>query len=185
MTVVLICCQNGGSPSGGRGDGTGDQKDEANAGFPRDRLIEELKKLKTAFASKDKNRIAAIFDFPMADSTYSIYIEDSSYDKDKQKSEDRLTAEVFLTYFDKIYRAFGIDELDALFRLLPLDSLLQKDTLDVELHNKNKPCYKYYQLNVAGGLVNIVYGSNTNADFTGKPTNPDECEFAVFWSFRF
>src|SRR5688572_933432 len=55
------------------------QADTTQAKVQRQLLIRELKRLKTVFASKDKERIADVFEFPLSDTAAGIYIDDSSF----------------------------------------------------------------------------------------------------------
>src|SRR4051794_21694379 len=44
-------------------------------------LIEELKKLKQTIASNNKEKIADIFEFPISDTAFGIYVDDSIYNE--------------------------------------------------------------------------------------------------------
>src|SRR5688572_6520024 len=75
------------------------QADTTKLKSPRQLLIEELKRLQVAFASKDKQIIADIFPFPLADTAFGIYLDDSSYLQRFRKNGDNTTREMFINYF--------------------------------------------------------------------------------------
>ncbi len=152
-------------------------------------LIKKLKKLKSVFGSNVENQIRIIFHYPVPDSIISlgISLDDSAFRLEYEKNKG-LTEDMFIKHFKMIYRDWRLNELNKLFRYLPLDSLQQKDTLKYYDADKKEPCLKQYFLIVKDSLVMITYGTNGNPGYKGKKSDDeigDECEYDTYWEFLF
>jgi len=158
----------------------------------RQLLIKLLKNIQAVFASNDKEKIAQTFNFPLADTTFSFYIDDSTFQTEYKRNDNRTTKAMFIKYFSKISHNIEFDQLNQLFKQVNLDKLTQKDTLEKELRNNKEKCYKFYHVFVDKDLVTLEFGSNTNNNFADNSKKPkddesfgDECEFSSIWLFHF
>jgi hypothetical protein len=159
----------------------------------RQLLIEELERLKTIIASKDKEKIADIFQFPLSDTTVGIYIDDSTFNAELKESSNNTTRAMFIRFFPQISESLQIDELNQLFKNLKLDNLLYQDTLGHEAYIKTEPCYHSYNIEIEKDLVKLTVGTNANRDYKSKSASEDEspenssemCEHVLWWVFRF
>lgn len=169
------------------------QSDTTAKKSERQLLIEELKRLQTVFASKDKEKIADIFQFPLSDTTVGIYIDDSSFNAQLEKNGGKMTKAMFIRHFSDISESLQTDQINQLLRKINLDRLLQKDTLQNEAIIKTEPCYHYYGVSVDKNLVTLTVGTNSNKDYKSKSVSEDEipenssefCEHVLWWVFRF
>lgn len=153
-------------------------------------LIKELKDIKAALASKDKEKIAGIFEFPVADTALNIYLDDTKYLEDLKKNGDKTTKPLFLKYFKKYYEYMGMEGMNRLFKYINVDGLMQKDSLFHEVRSVKEPCYTGYEVYVEKDMVTLTYRSNTNQNYSSKRAEDDEgfgdeCEYAYIWEFRF
>lgn len=155
-------------------------------------MIQELKRIKAAFASRDKERIADIFPFPIPDSVMGTIEYDSTALKEFNEKGGRTTREMFIKYFDENYKYLQMEQINELFKYLDIDKLNHADTLTHEVRSKKEPCYKYYEIHVSEDAVTFIFGTNGNSEYVDpeKKSNDDEtigdeCEFASFWTFKF
>src|SRR5213083_2822448 len=78
VLITLTACNN---PDTAKVKGTQTEQaiDAAQNKLDRNVLIEELKKLHRIVASNNKEKIAAIFEFPIVDTIFSGYVDDSTF----------------------------------------------------------------------------------------------------------
>ena len=154
----------------------------------RQKLIDALQNLKIVFASRDPEKIGKLFHFPVPDSITSALVDDSTYEAEKNKNNNELTREMFVHYFKSICRDWRLDEMDQLFRHIPLSKLNQQDTISYFAGLKN-PCLKQYFINVDDSLVSIMYGTNHNDNYKSPDKEEDDsgdaCEYDTIWIFQF
>lgn len=159
----------------------------------RQLLIEEIKRLQAVFASGDKSKIADIFEFPLSDTSLSIYINDSTFNAQYEKNDNRVTRALFIRFFTPISESLQTDEINRLFQHLKINDLLQKDSLEYNALIKTEPCYHFYGIDIANDLVTLTVGTNSNKDYKSKSASDDEipensselCEHVLWWVFRF
>jgi hypothetical protein len=169
------------------------QTDTTSNKSERQLLIEELKRLQAVFASKDKEKIADIFQFPLSDTTVGIYIDDSTFNAQLEKNGGKTTRAMFIRHFSDISESLQIAQINELFKKIDIDRLLQKDTLQNEVIIKTEPCYHYYDVSVDRNLVTLTVGTNSNRDYKSKSVSEDEipenssefCDDVLWWVFRF
>jgi hypothetical protein len=155
-------------------------------------LIEELKRLHAIFGSKEREKIADVFPFPLADTILSIYLDDSSYLEQFRKNGNKTTRALFIKYFPQVYRDLQLEQFNQLFKYIIIDSLNSKDTLVQEITIKNEPCYKFYHVYIDKDMVTLEFGTNSNKTYVDKSKKSeddesfgDECEFVSLWLFHF
>ncbi len=156
-------------------------------------LIEELKKLQITVASNDKQDISDIFPFPLSDTAFSIYIDDTTYYEQLKANGNKTTKAMFLQYFKEISESILVDQVNNLFQYINVDSLLHKDTLEYDAYVNTNPCYYSYEIEVANDYVRLRMDMNSNKNYKGKnlseddvPKNSSEiCEHAFWWVFKF
>lgn len=153
-------------------------------------LIEELKRLQSAFATNDKEKIAGIFHFPVVDTAIGIHTTDSSFSAELERNGGMITRAMFIRHYSEISESLQIDQVKELFKNINVDHLLQKDTLEYSVLIKTEPCYYYYSVNVEENMVTLTLGMDENKDYNGKSLAEDEdlsvlCEHVFWWVFRF
>jgi hypothetical protein len=156
-------------------------------------LIEELKKLQKTLASNDKEKITDIFPFPLSDTAFSIYIDDTTYFEQFKANGNHTTKAMFLQYFKEISENILVDQVNNLFQNIHVDSLLYKDALEYEAYIITKPCYYSYEIEVANDNVRLRMDMNSNKNYKSKnlsgddiPENSSEiCKHAFWWVFKF
>ncbi len=155
----------------------------------RTRLIRELKKLRDILSSGDKEKIADIFPFPLADTTLAIFVDDSSFTEQYKINGDKTSRAMFIRHFNEISDMLQLSQLNRFFQLINPDSLFLKDTLTREVRNKKNPCYNYYNRETEPELVKLSFGSNFNEEYKSSTTEAEEsseyCEYTSIWIFRF
>jgi hypothetical protein len=192
--VLLISCNNSDSTKVASNTLTVNQQSDTTSNkSARQLLIEELKRLKAVFASKDKEKIADLFQFPLSDTSVGIYIDDSTFNAQLDKNGGKTTRAMFIRYFSDISESLQIDQLNQLFAKINIDNLLYKDSLEHEIIIKSEPCYHYYGVGVEKDLITLTVGTNSNKDYENKSISEDEipendssiCEHVLWWVFRF
>jgi hypothetical protein len=153
-------------------------------------LMLELRRLKEVFQSGDKNQVADLFPFPAPDTVLSVYLDDSAFAERLQKNNDQLSRDIFLEFYPTLSQAMMVQEMDTLFRVLPLDSLSNRDILEQYFPVKGDPCVRYYRIAIEGDLVVIVTGVDSSKEYVNPETKQqeilsEECESAMVWVFRF
>jgi len=187
LTVVLMltACNNSGTIK------TASDTDSTVSERPL--LIKELKKLKEIIASNDKENIAGIFQFPLSDSAFGIYIYDSLYNEQLKENGNKTTKAMFLQHYKQIYPGIWLDQLNNLLQNIKIDSLLHKDTLQYDAYSKSEPCYYSYQIEVIKKDVTLTMNGKSNTDYKSKDTSEDDipensseiCEHSFWWVFSF
>jgi hypothetical protein len=161
--------------------------------FKRQRLIDELERLQIVFASKEKARIADIFQFPLSDTMIDVYIADSLFNEQFRSNGGMITRAMFVRSFPQISESLQIDELNQLFTIIDVQSLLKKDTAEREVWIKTDPCTKFYGIEIVDNIVTLRTGQGVNRSFVTSPTSEDDvsknssefCEHVLWWVFRF
>ena len=160
-------------------------------------LIAALKELRGRMVSGDEGRIAGLFNFPLPDSVFNLYVDDSLFQQEYTKHGNALTAPMFKTYFKKI--GAGLDSFEPLFVFLNPDSLLRKDTIQHDDIIDTLPYYTNYSIMIDGdSLVSIRFMTGPNGSYTrpgGKvdtakvseeeEEDPSAYEHATGWEFAF
>jgi hypothetical protein len=156
-------------------------------------LIEELKRLRQIIASKNKERIADIFEFPLPDSSFSIFIDDSTFNEQYKSNGNKTTKSMFLHSFKEISESIWLDQLNNLFQHINIDSLSYKDTLEHEAYVETEPCFYSYTIEVVKDSVILRMDMRSNQNYESKKPSDDEipensseiCEHSFWWNFRF
>ncbi|MBW8361454.1 MAG: hypothetical protein K0M56_04630 [Kaistella sp.] len=159
----------------------------------RQKLILELKKLRQTIASSDKEKIADIFEFPLTDESFSIYIDDNSFNEQFNSNGNKTTRTMFLQHYKSISESIWLDQLKNLFHNIAIDSLDHKDTLVYEAYRKTEPCFYSYQIELNKDIVTLRMNMNSNRNYESKtiseeetPENSSEiCEHNFWWIFKF
>src|SRR5690242_832347 len=194
VLVMLVACSNSGmTKDTANTEVTEHFTDTTQNNRKRQILIKELKELNQTIASNDKERIANIFPFPLSDSAFSIYVDDTIYYQQFKANGNQISKPMFLQYFKEIAAGILADEVKNLFKHINVDSLLYKDTLKYNAYSKAEPCYYSYEIDVMKNSVTLRMDMNSNTDYQsnqlsedGIPENSSEiCEHAFWWIFKF
>jgi hypothetical protein len=156
-------------------------------------LIIELKKLRQTITSNNKEQIATIFDFPLSDESFSIYIDEKSFNEQFKSNGNKTTRAMFLEHYKAISESIWLDQLQNLFHNIAIDSLQHKDTLEYEAYIKSEPCFYSYQIELNKDIVTLKMTLNSNRNYQSKthseddiPENSSEiCEHSFWWIFKF
>jgi hypothetical protein len=159
----------------------------------RNTLIKELKKLQKIIATNDKEKIVNIFQFPLSDTAFGIYIDDSLYNEQLKANGNKTTRTMFLQHYKDIYQNIWLDQVNNLFRDIKVDSLLNKDTLEYDDYIETQPCYYSYQIEVNKDSVTLRMDGKSNTDYKIKDSSEDDmpensgeiCEHSFWWVFTF
>lgn len=159
----------------------------------RQLLIGELKKLRHTITSQDKEKIADVFDFPLYDKSYSIYIDDILFNDQFKSNGNRITRSMFLQHYEAISKSIWIDQLKNLFHHIDLDSLSHKDTLAYEAYIKTEPCFYSYRIELNKRSVVLRMDMNSNRNYQSETFSEDDilenssdiCEHTFWWVFKF
>ncbi|MBX3257843.1 MAG: hypothetical protein KF862_27180 [Chitinophagaceae bacterium] len=189
--IALVACNNSDPTKSTSDIETGKEFDTERTA--RQTLIGELKKLQQVVASKNKEKIADIFQFPLSDTAYSIYVDNENYYEQFKNNGNKTTKAMFLSYFKDISESIWLDQLNNLFQSIKVDSLLHHDKLNHDDYLKTQPCYYSYQIEIDKSTVTLSMSMNSNKDYKSKniseyeiPENSSEiCEHAFWWTFIF
>ncbi len=189
--LTLIACNNSDTTRSTTNNQTEQQADTNKS--TRNILIEELKKLQKAVASNDKEKIADIFQFPLSDTAFSIYIDDSTYNELFKTNDSKTTKKMFLQFFKEISSSIQLDQINNLFKHIKVDSLLHKNILQYDAYIKTEPCYYSYKIEVIKDNVTLRMDMASNQNYKSKKTSPEDipenssefCEHNFWWIFRF
>lgn len=159
----------------------------------RKKMILELKKVKQILSSKNKNKIADIFEFPLSKEIFEIYSDDTTFNEQLKANNNKISREIFLQYFKVFSTSFNFKEINKLFELINLEKLLNCDKLEYEAYKKFKPCYNSYLIELTNDTITLSVNSNSNRNFYYKKINEDEvplnsseyCEHNLFWIITF
>jgi hypothetical protein len=127
-------------------------------------LIAALKELRGRMLSGDKTQIASLFNFPLPDSVFNVYVDDSIFQQEYTKHDYALTRQMFNTYFEKL--GAGLPSFGPLFSLLNPDSLLTKDTIEDADITDTLPYFDDYSIIIENdSLVSIRFSTGPNSNF--------------------
>lgn len=192
VSAILAACNSSDRTNSASGTKAVEQHlDKSKAS--RQILIAELKKLQQIIASNNKEKIAEIFPFPLSDTAFSIYIEDSTYNEQFKRNGNSTTKAMFLQHYNKIAASIFVDQVNSLFRHLKLASLLYKDSLQHDAYIKTEPCFYSYKIEVVKDEVTLRMDMNSNQNYKSKKASEDEidenaseiCEHNFWWIFKF
>jgi hypothetical protein len=153
----------------------------------REKLIAALEELSATFASRDPQRLASLFPFPVPDTVLQFYTDDQHFAEAMDQSKGLLTRQIFLDHFSAISESMMIPELDSLFRILPPAGLATTDTLEKTFLVRENPCARYYRMAVEGETIVLVTGIAANEQYQGDNAEggSEACESASVWVFYF
>jgi len=152
----------------------------------RDLIVAGLKQMALAFRDKDVNRIEKYFDFPLADTSLSIYEINEDFDLARKANNGQISRDLFIKNFNDIYDYLQLGDFSDLFKAINLAELKNKNELTGEQHIKDEGCYSSYLVSIEGDTVTLRYG--TNSDEKYREAHPDQeevCGEAAFtWIFK-
>jgi hypothetical protein len=193
VLITLGACNNPDTAKV-KGRQTEQATDSAKSKFDRNVLIEELKKLHRIIASNNKEKIAGIFEFPIVDTIFSDYVDDSTYYDQFKANGDRTTKTMFLQHFKEISISMQFDQVNNLFKKISnIDKLLHKDTLERDTYIESEPCFYSYSIEVDRNVVALRMNMQSNSNYKSRKTSEDDipenssefCEHAFWWKFKF
>ena len=143
----------------------------------KDALIAALKNLHKAIASRDKQQIAALFQFPVPDTVMPTFVDDSTFNAAYEKNNRLLTDTLYNKYFKEITGVWGLGEFSQVFKYLDVTQLRKKDSL-ADSVAKDGAVRIYEIQNAKDSLISINYGvTHTDSDEGG--------EYLISWYFLF
>jgi len=159
----------------------------------RQKLIVELQKLRQTITSNEKEKIADIFEFPLSDESFSIYIDDKSFNEQFKSNGNRTTRVMFLQHYEAISESIWLGQLKNLFHNIDIESLDHKDTLEYEAYIKTEPCFYSYKIELNKDIVTLRMNMNSNRNYKSKTLSEDDipensseiCEHNFWWIFKF
>lgn len=192
LSAMLVACNNSDTTNPTSDTQVVEQQTDTSKSA-RQILIEELKKLRQTIASNDKEKIAEIFTFPLSNTAFSIYIDDSTYYKQFKLNGNTTTKTMFLQDYKEISASILVDQVNNLFRHITIDSLLHKDTLEHAAYIKTEPCFYSYKIEVIKDEVTLRMDMNSNKNYKSKKLSKDDmpensseiCEHNFWWVFKF
>jgi len=157
----------------------------AKTSTDKEKLIAALNRFKLAAETKNKTELAGFFNFPVADSTLTIYDVNDEFDKQRIENGNAMTEKMFSNNFDSLYDYWDFEEFSNLFKYIEISSLNQKDKLEYVHRPKNEGCYFMYHIDVKGNEVTMSYGTNTNDEYLkNHPDDGEVCdEYLSAWVF--
>lgn len=189
ILAFSACTERSGKDEGSAGSsGKGNNKFRSGTlGADQKKLIiAELKQMQEAFGDKDINLIEKYFNFPLAESTLSIYDLNEDFDQARKANGNKISKELFIRNFNDIYDYFQMGSFNDLFKAVKLDDLKHKNELSSENHTEDEGCYSLYHLKIEGDTVKLQYGTNSDQAF--RAAHPDEeevCSESSFeWTFK-
>lgn len=192
VLITLVACNNTDTAKV-KGKQTEQGIDSAKNKLDRNVLIEELKKLHRIIASNNKEKIAGIFEFPIVDTIFSGYVDDSTYYDQFKANGDQTTKTMFLQHFKEISISMQFDQVKNLFKNINVDKLLYKDTLEEDTYIESEPCFYSYSIEVDRNMVVLRMDMKSNSNYKSKKTSEDDipenssefCEHNFWWKFKF
>jgi hypothetical protein len=193
VLITLVACNNSDTTEVKSGQVEEQGTETAKNKSDRKILIEELTRLQQIIASKDKEKIAGIFEFPLSDTSFGIYIDDSTYYEQLKSNGNHTTKAMFLQYFKEISTSIWLDQVNNLFQHVNIDSLLHKNTLKHDAYIKTEPCFYSYKILVDKDRVTLRMDMNSNQNYKSKKASEDDipensseiCEHNFWWVFKF
>lgn len=143
--------------------------------------------LKSRLETQNPNSIADLLPFPLEDTVMNVMVDNADFQQAYTAAGNKLTRCLFIKYYYEISKDTYLDEIANIFRLLPVDSLLYKNSLSKTVRQKDKPCSKFYSIEIQGDFVRLIYRTNVNDEYAAKDKSEQDyagCEYAVFWIFR-
>jgi len=191
--LVLVSCDNS-NRSKTLSDTRTDKQitDSSKNKSERKNLILEVKKLRQKIASKDKEKIAAIFEFPLSGESFSIYTHNKFYNQQFETNGNKITRTMFLQHYKEISESIWLEQLNNLFHNINIDSLLYKDTLEYEAYIITDPCFFSYQIELTNESITFRMNMNSNVNYKSKTLSEDDipensseiCEHSFWWIFK-
>jgi hypothetical protein len=187
MLVSASCNQDSGSEK----NSADSAKDKVQQGqkadlTQREMIIAELKQMELAFRDKDVNRIEKYFNFPLADTTLSLYEINEDFDLARKANGGKISRDLFIKNFNDIYDYFQLGDFSDLFKAIDLAELKSKQELTSEKHMKDEACYSFYGISIEGDTVELRYGTNSDDKYReAHPEQEEACGEAAFtWIFK-
>lgn len=156
-------------------------------------ILDELNRIKQVIHSGEKEKIATLFPFPLYDSLFNIYVDDSIYMQQWNANSNRHTKAMFLAYYPQVSSAILLEDINTLFQQINLNGLLHKDTVEYRAIKKEEPCFTSYAIEITDSLVALCISSNSNPQYQSKKQSEDDvpenssefCEHSFCWLFQF
>jgi len=188
--VILVSCNNSEKTNTTNGKQAIDQIAETTK---IQSLIIELKNLQQTITSNDKEKIVGIFEFPISDESFGIYIDDQLFNEQLKSNGNKITRAMFLENFNSISESIWLDQLKNLFYNITIDSLAYKETLEYDAYINTEPCFYSYQIELDKDIITLRMNMNSNRSYQSKilsedgiPENSSEiCEHNLWWIFKF
>lgn len=149
-------------------------------------MIAELHRMQQAFIAKDVNQIEKYFDFPLADSTMSMFDVNEDFDQVRKANGGMISRELFIKNFNDIYDYFQMGGFNDLFKAVNVAELKTKARLESESHVEDEGCYSFYIVQIDGDTVSLQYGTNSDPKYReAHPDQEEVCgESAQQWTFK-
>ena len=173
-TGLFLSCKNGQTKDSQNENNTDSLQVTTTSGNERNILIQELNSLKQVFASRNKEKIAELFNFPLAQDEFEIYVDDSIFNKQLSDNKGKISRKMFIDFFPKIYSDTQIEQINELFSKIDIEEILRKDTLKAETKIKSEPCYKFYEVSVDKNEIILTTGYGVNENYQSKSTDENE-----------
>jgi hypothetical protein len=130
-------------------------QDQKHTRSDRQVIVQELKRIKSLVESKNKEKIALLFDFPVPDTVCSPFIPNEKFDIEYQENGNKLSKLMFFKYYKEISASLRIWDLQNLFQNINLNELRQKDKTEYKKVIATQPCYRMYRIEIKGDLVEL------------------------------
>lgn len=158
----------------------------ANTSTDKKNLIVELNRFKLAIETKNQTELSGFFNFPLADSTLTLYDVNEEFNKQRTANGNVITEKMFNDNFNRLYEYWDFDEFSILFKYLKLSDLNKKDKLEYVHKPDNEGCYFMYNIEIRGNEVTMSYGTNTNGEYLkNHPDEGEVCgEYLSAWVFN-
>jgi hypothetical protein len=189
IVTSLFSCKNAGNdkkteePDSAQAAGTAALVDSAKL-IMNNAILE----LRSKLESQNRNRIAELMDFPLADTIMNVHVDDAGFLESYRTAGNKLSKAMFIKYYSDIAKDTYLDEITKIFSQVPMDSLAYTNELDKEVKQEMEPCTKFYSIEVQQNYVRLTYRTHANKEYVPKETQdtPDTagCEYAVSWIFR-
>ena len=159
----------------------------------RQRLIDELNRLKSILSTNEAKQISVIFDLPKSNDSIGIYIDNDSFDMELAKNKNVITESIFIDFFPNISEDLQIGRISVLFQNIDVQQLLQKDLIENVNDIQTEPCQQFYNIKIVQDMVTLSVGTRSNKFYKKKsiseeeiPENSSEfCESILWWTFYF
>ncbi|RAJ34281.1 hypothetical protein [Pedobacter cryoconitis] len=189
LLVSAGCNQQSGSEKNGSAvtmkKGLQEQNEDSIAA-KRILMIAELQRMQQAFIAKDVNQIEKYFDFPLADSSMSMFDVNEEFDQVRKTNGGMISRELFIKNFNDIYDYFQMGGFNDLFKAVNVAELKTNPKLESESHVEDEGCYSFYIIQIDGDTVSLQYGTNSDPKYReAHPDQEEVCgESAQQWTFK-